>query len=173
MPCRIKLDIHLRIILGGARQVYSLCRFGSQKGNSSELGNGVKIVKITTTCCLSLLMIICSLATAQQVGSPTGAPCLGASKKAVIDWAQFHFDPCHTGFNPYEFVLSPGTVVDLRLQWATGPVSASSSPAIVSDAVYVGTLDFNVWALNARTGVLLWQYPTGGALSLRRLWPTA
>ncbi len=29
------------------------------------------------------------------------------------DWPQFHFGPDHTGFNPYENVLSPETVGNL------------------------------------------------------------
>jgi hypothetical protein len=33
------------------------------------------------------------------------------------DWAQFHFDAQHTGFNPYENVLSPGTVGNLTSRW--------------------------------------------------------
>jgi uncharacterized repeat protein (TIGR01451 family) len=39
-----------------------------------------------------------------------------------------------------------------------------SSPAVVSGAVYVGSSDHNVYALNANTGALLWKYDTGALL---------
>ena len=35
-----------------------------------------------------------------------------------------------------------------------------SSPAVANGVVYVGS-DDNVYALNARTGALLWSYTTG------------
>ncbi len=90
------------------------------------------------------------------------------------DWAQFHFGPSHNGLNPYENVLSPATVGGLGVNWSyqtAGPVS--SSPAVASGVVYVGSWDNNVYALNASTGALLWQYATGGGSSLPRGWPTA
>ena len=37
-----------------------------------------------------------------------------ATAKAVIDWPEFRFDLCHTGYNRYEFVLSPATVWEPR-----------------------------------------------------------
>ncbi len=82
------------------------------------------------------------------------------------DWAQFHFGADHTGLNPYENVLNPTTVRDLRLDWSYqtgGPVT--SSPAVVNGVVYVGSNDRNLYAVNATTGALLWKYTTGGAVS--------
>ncbi len=58
-------------------------------------------MKTTVNCLLVLLLLIGSTAIAQQ-------PCnSGPTTKAVIDWPQFRFDICHTGFNPYEFLLRP------------------------------------------------------------------
>ena len=81
----------------------------------------------------------------------------------VVDWAQFRFAPSHTGFNPYEFVLSPSRVGNLALDWkyTTGDVIEHSSPAVANGVVYVGSFDFNVYALNASSGVKLWSYTTG------------
>jgi outer membrane protein assembly factor BamB len=39
-----------------------------------------------------------------------------------------------------------------------------SSPAVANGVVYVGSDDGNLYALNARTGVKLWSYATGGAV---------
>ena len=121
-------------------------------------------MKITTTCSLGLLMIICSIATAQQVVPPPSLPCSGSPTRAVIDWAQFHFVPCHTGFNPYEFVLSPATVGNLGLHWQYWiGLEIFSSPAVVNGVVYVGA-NTGTYALHASTGDLLWQYTTGNTV---------
>jgi len=81
------------------------------------------------------------------------------------DWAQFLFGPDHPGWNPYENVLSAANVGGLGLRWSfqTGGI-VSSSPAVATGMVYVGSGDKNLYALNASTGVLLWQYTTGGAV---------
>jgi outer membrane protein assembly factor BamB/5-hydroxyisourate hydrolase-like protein (transthyretin family) len=39
-----------------------------------------------------------------------------------------------------------------------------SSPAVVNGVVYVGSIDGNVYALNAATGAKVWNYTTGGAV---------
>ena len=41
-------------------------------------------------------------------------------------------------------------------------VAVESSPAVVNGVVYVGSGDGNVYALNAASGVQLWNYTTGG-----------
>jgi len=38
---------------------------------------------------------------------------------ALVDWPQFQFDAAHTGYNPYEVILSPQTVGNLLLAWQT------------------------------------------------------
>jgi outer membrane protein assembly factor BamB len=49
--------------------------------------------------------------------------------------------------------------------WGYGDENESlgfSSPVVANGIVYFGSLDGNLYALNARTGTLLWTYPTGG-----------
>ena len=80
--------------------------------------------------------------TAQSVVSQPSQPCSGLPVKAVIDWAQFLFASCHTSVNPYEFVLSPATAVNLRLHWQyTTGGQVNSSPAVANGVVYVGSND--------------------------------
>ncbi len=78
------------------------------------------------------------------------------------DWAQFHFAPDHTGFNPYENVLNPETVGNLTTHWqyTTGGY-VNSSPTVANGMVYIGgdVYDNNFYALDAGTGALLWKYP--------------
>ena len=41
----------------------------------------------------------------------------GSVSAAFVNWPQFHSDPCHTGYNASEFILSPATVGNLVLDW--------------------------------------------------------
>ncbi len=45
-----------------------------------------------------------------------------------------------------------------------GDYRVDSSPAVANRVVYVGALGGKVFALDASTGVLLWSYPTSGAV---------
>ena len=78
------------------------------------------------------------------------------------DWAQFHFEPSHTGLNPYENVLSPDTVGGLTLRWSYPASNFSLSPTVANGVVYEAS-DY-LYALNASSGALLWQYPTSGGV---------
>jgi serine/threonine-protein kinase len=40
----------------------------------------------------------------------------------------------------------------------------NSSPAVANGVVYVGSWDNDVYALNAKTGDLLWSYATGAGV---------
>ena len=53
-------------------------------------------------------------------------------------------------------------------------ILSHSSPAVANGVVYVGSYDNNVYALNASTGALLWQYTTGQEVwsFFHRWWPT-
>ena len=74
-------------------------------------------MKIATTFCLGLPLMIGSTVIAQRLPPPPPSPsCDGYSD--LLDWgSQFRFNACHWGFNPYEVILSPATVVNLVLDW--------------------------------------------------------
>jgi len=72
------------------------------------------------------------------------------------DWPQFHFSPDHQGINPYENVLSPSNVTRLRVRWSHLLDNESGGPAVVNGVVYVGS-GSSVYALDAKTGVQVWQ----------------
>jgi outer membrane protein assembly factor BamB len=87
------------------------------------------------------------------------------------DWTQFHRDNMQR-WNPYETVLGVNNVGSLQLKWKN-PTGGNydydsgypgSSPAVANGVVYFGSLDNNVYALNASTGAKLWSYPTGSAV---------
>jgi outer membrane protein assembly factor BamB len=104
---------------------------------------------------LALFLTSGSALDAQQARPSSNPPCGGFSTGASVDWPQFHFDPCHTGYNPNEFLLSPATVPDLVLDWQV-PV-LGSSPAVANGIVYLGASD-GLYAFKARMGALLWKY---------------
>jgi hypothetical protein len=61
----------------------------------------------------------CRLIPLSIIGPVAAAQCGGATALAppVVIWSQFRVDVCHTGYNPYEFMLSPATVGNLVLRW--------------------------------------------------------
>ena len=74
------------------------------------------------------------------------------------DWPQFHSDAQHTGFNPYENVLTPETVANLWVRWKymfSDPLD--NSPAVAYGIVYVS--GYKLYAFDATTGALLWANP--------------
>ena len=79
------------------------------------------------------------------------------------DWPQFHFDVQHTGFNPYESVLKPGTVGNLTIRWKyTIGGHVDGSPTVANGVVYASSSNQEVnhfYALDASTGALLWKLP--------------
>jgi outer membrane protein assembly factor BamB len=88
----------------------------------------------------------------------------GAQEPFLVrtNWSEFHFDADGTRLNPYENVLNVNNAGSLDLKWsyATG-LWVVSSPAVVDGVVYIGSGDYNVYALNADTGAKLWSYHTG------------
>jgi len=127
-----------------------------------EPGKYEKRMKPKTIRCLSLIIMIGSVATAQQprasliCSGPPGPPITEA-----VNWSQFHFDLGHTGCNPYEHVLSPANVGNLGPKWklySFGQNSSFSSPAVVNGVVYIGTENRGLYALDASTGAVLWDY---------------
>lgn len=121
-----------------------------------------KTVSIKTAICLGILLASAPLLTAQRVTPSANPPCGGRSTTGFANWPQFQSDPCHTGYNANEFILSPVNVGNIAAGWQ-GSTGGSSSPAVVNGVAYIGSFDGNVYALNASTGAQLWKYTTDGA----------
>src|ERR1700751_4249285 len=100
-------------------------------------------MKTKSICFLSLMMIITSVAMAQQVG-----PCARPTGTLVVNWPKFHSDVCNTGYNPNEFIPSPTNVANLALKWKyTTGGSIVSSPAIANGVAFVGSEDGYLYAV--------------------------
>ena len=103
--------------------------------------------------CFGLLLALASLATAQPA-----SPCVRASTTILASWPQFGFDPCHTGYNPNEHILSPSNVGGLGEAWefTTGGF-LESQPAVAYGLVYFHSNDGYVYAVSATTGTMAWR----------------
>ena len=90
---------------------------------------------------------------------------MGDQESFVVytNWPQFGFAYEHNGLNPYENVLSPSNVGNLRLHWSRPLGRLSSTPVLVDGILYTGSEDGAVYAFNARDGATLWAFVTGGA----------
>ena len=71
-------------------------------------------------------------------------------------WPMFHHDLGHSG---YSSSTAPDTN-NVLWEYGTGG-SVASSPAVVDGKVFFGSIDKNVYCLDASTGAWIWQYFTG------------
>lgn len=110
---------------------------------------------------VGLTILATPAANAQRV-TPSSTECgESVNHNPLVDWAQFHFNACHAGYNPYEAVLGPANVGKLVVAWQAGPDSISSSPVIANGVLYYGTADNGtIYALDAQTGRGLWGAST-------------
>jgi outer membrane protein assembly factor BamB len=91
-----------------------------------------------------------------------------AAFQVRTDWSMFRFNQRHSGYNPFENVISASNANTLDLAWvaATGG-AVSSSPAVAGGAVYAGSNDGKLYAFDAATGAPKagWTNPsTGGGI---------
>lgn len=64
-----------------------------------------------------------------------------------------------------EFMKTGVPVPNIKTKWTfTAGGKVQSSPVVVNDTLYVGCDDAKVYAINAKTGVMLWSYTTGAAI---------
>jgi glucose dehydrogenase len=127
-------------------------------------------MNIRNTCFAALLAIFGFMVAVQPVLAQSNPPCAGVSATAFANWPQLLIDPCHTGYNPNEFILNPSNVGTLVLDWKYTSAKGFSTPALFNGVLYLGSYDDNLYALNARTGELLWTYDAAGhVLSSQRL----
>ncbi len=110
------------------------------------------------SCSLALAIFVLASFCLAEVSGSHKKP---AAPHTLTDWPEFHRLNM-ARYNPYESILSIDSVKSLWVKWSlpTGGI-INGSPAVANGVVYVGSNDFNVYALNARTGVKLWTFPTG------------
>lgn len=94
-----------------------------------------------------------------------------ASPAANIDWPMYGFNLQRTGENPLESTISPSTVAGLHLLWSfdlgavtimqpvlAAAVMVNGSP---QDLVYIGAEHGDLYAIDASSGMMVWQHNLG------------
>ena len=119
-----------------------------------------------TILCAALLMNGCMIA-AQAAVAQSNPPCGGKSATAFVNWPQFHFDACHTGYNPNEFILGPSNVGNLVVAWQFpgGANQIYNQPTLANGILYIGSNDHNLYAINAMSGAMVWKYQLNSPVS--------
>ena len=84
------------------------------------------------------------------------------------NWVEFHRHNMRR-LNPYENVLNVNNVASLYAKWSyttgNGISSGPTGPAVAFGVVYFGSYpNGKVYAVNAKTGALLWRYATAGGI---------
>jgi eukaryotic-like serine/threonine-protein kinase len=75
--------------------------------------------------------------------------------------SMFRGNPAHTGIYDTD---GPRELKGIRWKFATGG-KITSSPVTDGRMIYFGSYDFNVYAVDAQTGVQKWKYPTFGPVA--------
>ncbi len=114
--------------------------------------------------CLSrrLLIALAPIVVVSGLSAPARASRVCSTSD--VEWRKFHYDLGNRGSNPFETILSPSTVGCVVLKWPfqmAGEVIAS--PAVVDGIVYSGEDAGNVYAIDAATGILVWQQHHDGS----------
>ncbi|MBA2286222.1 MAG: PQQ-binding-like beta-propeller repeat protein [Ktedonobacteraceae bacterium] len=75
----------------------------------------------------------------------------------------FGWNAQHTHFYPDEHAISTTNVVRLKQKWATpiGGIIGASSAAVAYGAIYIGSFDHKLYALDASSGKINWMVTTG------------
>jgi outer membrane protein assembly factor BamB len=110
----------------------------------------------------------CDSATVHQT---TVGCALGGADACAADWPAFRHDGLRNGTQAIVSQLAdPYLVKKLAVAWrfpATGAVGAFRASAVVRNGrVFVGSSDGHMYALDAATGGLIWQYPAAGQPAL-------
>jgi hypothetical protein len=91
---------------------------------------------------------------------------------APDEWYTYRYNSARTGAQPYASDLSdPAKVGTLEVGWGFPPTSNGvgefkTSPIVVDDTVFIGSVNGYFYALDAATGALKWQYPKAGEQAL-------
>src|SRR6266496_4163040 len=88
---------------------------------------------------------------------PPSSPTTTAANPINSSGTMFGFDLQHTRFNPMEQTLSAANVSRLVRYWAASTSAAiASSPVVANGLVYIGSNDYNLYALDPTASTQRW-----------------
>ena len=98
------------------------------------------------------------LAAAGVIAVLVGLPLTGARAQTSGDWSSYLYNTARTGYNGGEKIITPSTARKLTIRWADNPGSSiSAEPIKAGGAVYYGSWDGYEHAVDATSGVRLWD----------------
>ena len=101
-----------------------------------------------------VLMVVQGAPIPQSAPGPAGE---AARSRAVDDWPQFHYDSARTGATGSAAPSANTTIWSFQTDGAV-----NGSVCVANGAVFAGSADGCLYALNWSTGALLWKAQTGG-----------
>jgi outer membrane protein assembly factor BamB len=67
-----------------------------------------------------------------------------SAKSSAGDWTTYLFDQSHSGYNPYETMINPGSASHLKQHWKiNGSQTISTQPIVANGLIYWGSWDGN------------------------------
>ncbi|MGQ9582985.1 MAG: outer membrane protein assembly factor BamB family protein [Thermoplasmatota archaeon] len=114
-----------------------------------------RALRFETVLCVALMLL------APSAGAPAAPlqPAPAGSGRGTEDWPQFQCDASRAGTTSSQ----PPRVNTTLWSLQTGG-AVESSPAVWGDALFAGSGDGRLYALNRSTGALLWSAQTGGPI---------
>jgi outer membrane protein assembly factor BamB len=83
---------------------------------------------------------------------------ISGNLRAQENWPMYGGNLLHT-FSNTRSPINPGNVANLKPFWTFSTTDAiSSSPTVVDGVIYVGSWDGFFYAINARSGLLIWKF---------------
>jgi outer membrane protein assembly factor BamB len=99
---------------------------------------------------------------------------LFASASTAGDWTTYGHDPARSGWASDEKTLTPTNVPHLQMQWKTHvdnqsySLSALTSPVVAGKVAYVAGVRGSVFAIDTRSGAVLWTRTLKSMTSARK-----
>ncbi len=95
--------------------------------------------------------------------TPSSVPTPGAGSTA---WPTDHYSNTRVADYPSEQIITPANASQIVRYWAL-PIgtTVTSPPIVVNGVVYLSSLNSQLWAINARTGAVIWQFNGSGTYS--------
>src|SRR5439155_22519263 len=135
---------------GGPGGSYTWATEASRSGPPSVSGGNTmksRTFRAASTFVFSLVLIAALPASAHVREAPATLQAPSA------DWPQIGFDAGHSGYNPFETILSPSTVGGLHLRWTKSGVSF---PVVAKGLLFVADGE-RLSAFDPHSGALRWQ----------------
>src|SRR5947207_90493 len=83
---------------------------------------------------------------------------ISGNASAQEDWPMYGRNLLHT-FSNTKSRITPGNVANLKPLWSFSTADAiSASPTVVDGVIYVGSWDGFSYAINTRSGALIWKF---------------